>query len=91
MYVADRRAVEGQIRTSRMARALARDPHLREQIGFARCPGLLIIPIDAKTSDLKRPSKVLKNVLQGVVRMPKKPLSAVRDIKKVVVFPSHFI
>jgi hypothetical protein len=39
-------------------------------------------PIDAKASGLKRPSEVLKKFLQGALGMPKKPLSAVRDIKK---------
>ena len=42
-------------------------------------------PIDAKAPGLKRPSKVLKKFLLCVVRMAKKPLSAVRGIKKVDV------
>jgi hypothetical protein len=49
---------------------------------------VVVSPIGAKTSGLKRPSKVLFFFLQGVVRMPKKPLSVVRGIKKVMAFPS---
>ena len=49
------------------------------------------IPIDAKAPGLKRPSKVLKKFLLCVVRMAKKPLSVVRDIKKVMLFPSFFL
>jgi hypothetical protein len=42
---------------------------------------------------LKRPYKVLKRFLLCVVRMAKtkKPLSAVRDIKKVMAFPSNVL
>jgi hypothetical protein len=46
-------------------------------------------PIDAKAPGLKRPSEVLKKFLLCVVRMAKKPLSVVRDIKKVMAFPSN--
>jgi hypothetical protein len=48
-------------------------------------------PIDTKAPGLKRPSKVLKKFLLCVVRMAKKPLSVVRDMKKVMVFPSNFV
>jgi hypothetical protein len=44
-----------------------------------------VSPIDARTSGLKRPSKVIKNNHQGVVRMPKKPLSAVRGINRACI------
>jgi hypothetical protein len=47
-----------------------------------------ISPIDAKAPGLKRPSKVLKKFLLCVVRMAKKPLRVVQDIKKVMAFPS---
>jgi hypothetical protein len=50
-----------------------------------------INPIDAKAPGLKKPSKVLKKFLLCVVRMAKKPLSVVRGIKKVMVFPSKSI
>jgi hypothetical protein len=49
----------------------------------------VLSPIDAKAPGLKRPSKALKKFLLCVVRMAKKPLSVVRDIKKVMVFPSN--
>jgi hypothetical protein len=52
-------------------------------------PGHWVSPIDARASGLKRPSEVLKKFLLCVVRMAKKPLSAVRDIKKVMAFPSN--
>jgi hypothetical protein len=48
-----------------------------------------VSPIDAKTSGLKRPSKVLKKFLRCVVRMAKKPLGVVRDIKEAMAFPSN--
>jgi hypothetical protein len=48
-------------------------------------------PIDARASGLKSPSKALNFVLQGVVRMPKKPLSTGRDIKKVEVVVLPFL
>jgi hypothetical protein len=49
-------------------------------------------PTDAKAPGLKRPSnEVLKKFLLCMARMAKKNLSAVRDIKKVMVFPSNII
>jgi hypothetical protein len=51
----------------------------------------MLSPIDAKAPGLKRPSKALKRFLLCVVRMAKKPLSDVRGIKKVMVFPSIFV
>jgi hypothetical protein len=50
-----------------------------------------VSPIDAKDPGLKRPSKALKKFLLCVVGMAKKPLSVVRDIKKVMAFPSIFV
>ncbi len=49
-----------------------------------------VSPIDAKTSDGKTPSEVLKNDLWGVARMQQKPLGAVRNIKKVIVLSAIF-
>jgi hypothetical protein len=52
---------------------------------------VVVSPIGAKAPGLKRPSKALKRFLLRVVRTAKKPLSAVRDIKKVMAFPSYIL